>query len=456
MKKLTVISLGAIILLVSCRTSFRVQDSKEATPSNSKELITYYLPKTLLKIKIPIEKNELKKGLIDSLDSDVRKDEYKYLFENYGWKKVEVDEKFNLGERIQFIPITIPDPTKQFTISYKKSRSIEQSIGITLSKDGIISSGEFAQSDKTYEYVTKGIELLATTAAKYSGLGKNSTQDSHTVTNNVFHIRIKKLLEELNALTETKSLIIKNPTNGVSSSEPTKFRLDLIDNRIKSIKEEVMGKIKTTVINLSLIYEPGNKTELTLLKIDPKNGYEIPEAIASSPSADDRIKITSSNTVKELKILTSAINPVPKPKKEFTTSAAYSEHFLVYNVPIKYSIELVLDNKKLKSFASTTDEKGSDHYEIWFPQKGHMEALPYSFKELKVTFFEDIGAIKEIKYLKGANLDATSITSGITALDSLVSLRNKYKESKKEKPVEEKEEIQEQIIRLIIDKDSTP
>jgi Domain of unknown function (DUF4831) len=457
MKKLTLIPIYAIIMMSACRTSFRVQDSNEPTPTNAKELVTYYLPKTLLKIKIPIERNSIEPGLVDSLKGNELNLIYKLLYENYGWKKVELTEKFSLGEKIQFVPITVADPKKQFTISYKKSKSIEQSLGLTLGKEGIISSGEFAQSDKTYEYVTKGVEMLASTVAKFYSLGGGSNIKSNMpINSNIYYKRIEKLLNELEDLAATKILLIKNPTGGVSSSEPIKFRLELIDNRIKMIKEEIMGKIKTTVINLSLIYEPGTKTELTLIKIDPTNGYEIPEGISPSSLPEGSIKIKPGSTIKELKILPTLIQAIPKPKKEFTTSTSYTEHFLVYNVPAKYSIELLLNDKKLKSYTSASDEKGTEEYEIWFPQKGHMEALPYGFKELKVTFFEDIGAIKELKYMKGANLDARSISSGITALDSLVSLRSKYKESKKEEPVEEKEETKEQVIRLIIDKVPVP
>ncbi len=451
-----------IVLMLSCRTGLRVQDSTVAATEEYQNFISYYLPKTELKIRIPIEKTELKKGLIDKLQDPEKTEITAVLFQRYGWELLKTDEDtYSLGEKIHFIPMTVPDPKKHFTIAYKKARSLGQTSGLTFNKDGIISSGEFSQEDKTYEYVTKGVELLASSAGKLFGLGKSVIDPAVITGTSIEAKRIETLMKELDDLADAKSSLIKSPTAGVATTDPTKYRLELIDKRISRIKQEIFGHYKKTIINISLIYEPGAIIgNIPLLQIDPKNGFVIPGLNDNDPITSTLNGwVANSQVTAAYKVLTLFVEKSYEPaipKNNFVNSKNFGQHFLVYNIPAKYNVQLRFDGKPLKSFANPDDEKGSDLFEIYFPQKGSMAALPYDFKDMKIVFYEDIGAIKEIKYNKAVALDATGVAMGVAALDSIISLRTKIKESKKEDPVEDDtEEVKEQVIRLIIQKDST-
>lgn len=457
MKKIFIPLILVSMIILSCGKKMLVQDNNGVVPEKYNSLITYNLPKTLLKIKIPIEISSFKKGLIDTVLSQEQKIMKDFVFENYGWLPIKIpktEKTFSIGDKIQFIPITIPDGSKQFTISYSGSKALSNSMGITLTKDGIISSGEFAQEDKTFEYVTKGLEATASIAGKFFGLGSTQQDLSKIQKNTDFsthYNRFVNLTKELNALNQSKSDLIKSATNAVPTINPTKYRLDLIDKRITQIKDEIMGTNKKTIINISLVYEPG-KTIVkprTLLKIDPEKGYII-EGAKDTPLMEGALSEKTDGEFKNLSIYIEEVYTSQKIKNEFRTTAEYGKHFLVYNLPAKYSVQLLFNGKALKSYANAEDEKGTDLYEIYFPQKGTMGAMPFDFKDSKVVFYEDIGAIKEIKYVTNATLNTTSITQGSAALDSIVSLRNKYKESKKEE-IATVEETKEQVIRLIIE-----
>jgi len=455
-----------ILVLSACSTSLTVTDG--TTPSGSqKDYFGYYLPKTLLKIKVPIEEAEFKPGLVNHLSASKLKSVLKYLFVSYGWEPVKKDEdKYSIGEKIQFIPQTVPDTDKYFTLQYSGAKALANSMGLVLTRDGMISSGEFAQEDKTFEYVTKGVELLAHTASILMGLGNKSGEpavvpfcsDAET---DQYVLRICALIGELNNISATKADLIKNATNGVASNDPLKYRTELIDKRILKIKEEILGRYKKTIFNVSLIYEPGNDREtVALLKLSPSKGIVIPKMTNNDPArtALAGIIATSEDGAKPLTLLVEPAYTLKAPRTRFVDSKGFGrEHFLVYNVPAKFKLTLVFDGKPLKSFQSEEDEKGTDIYEIYFPQRGMMAALPVDFKEMKVVFIEDLGSIKEIKSSKGAELTATQVSAGVAALDSVLTLRNKIRESKKEKPAaEETEETKEQVIRLIIEQPQTP
>lgn len=180
MKKTTFqLCIMAMLLFISCKAGLMVQDNSVEANEEYQDFISYYLPKTVLKIKIPVERSIYENGgLIEKVESENTNyaEEFRnFFYANYGWKPLEKNKDiFSIGEKIQFIPITLPDKNKNFTLSFTKSRAVAQSTGITLNKDGIITSGEFAQENKTFEYVTKGVELLASSAAAFYPLSKSS------------------------------------------------------------------------------------------------------------------------------------------------------------------------------------------------------------------------------------------------------------------------------------------
>lgn len=450
-----------LFLFISCRSSLFVQDGTGVADGDTRYLVSYYLPKTILKIKIPVEKAERKTGLIDKLNSKEKKELLDKIYEKYGWEALKSqDEVYSIGEKIHLVPLAIPDKNKHFTITYSGKKALANSSGIILTKDGLISSGEFAQEDKTFEYVTKGVELLASSASLLMGLGTPDSERKPLFEGSDLskeQKRISNLLEELDNLTAVKADLLKNQTSAVSTVDPLKYRLELIDKRLLEIKHEILGYDKKTIYNISLLYDPGKTGIITLLEVDGKSGIRIPKMAGKDPQQNllkDILVDKETKTFKSLNLIVSPIYEIGQPRKKFESSAKAGKHFLVYNIPTKYTIQITFDGKALKSFASSDDPKGLEQYEVYFPQKGSMAALPYDFKDMKVVFFDDIGAIKELRSSKEAILTAANVSSSFAAVDSILSFRNKIKESKKEEEPAT-EEVKEQVIRLIIEKEDS-
>lgn len=129
-------------------------------------------------------------------------------------------------------------------------------------------------------------------------------------------------------------------------------------------------------------------------------------------------------------------------------------NYLFYNIPARYSIQIFYDNKPIKTKSKGSAKTSNESLIVFFPQLGEVSALPSKFKELSIVFYEDIGAIKEIKFSKKASADSDKVQMAYASADSLISLRQKYIESKEEdtEEEEESEEADEQVIRLIIEK----
>lgn len=460
--KSTIIAI--VLIAMACKPGMIAYDAKEQKRENYNELLTYSLPMSLLKIKVPVEKKELKKGLIDEISGKKRDSIVNYLYQNYGWEPTkEPKEIFGLGEKIQFLPETRPDPNKIYTVAYRTSKSVGQTASLKINKDGIISSGEFAQENKTFEYVTKGVELLATAAGAFYSLGVDDKQSllERPSTDPKVN-RMAKLIEEANDLAKARTDLIKGLASGVPTSEPTAYRIKLIDERIKEIKNEILGYHKTTTHWVSLLYEP-KRDDVVLLELIESKGIRIPKV-----KSDDRLQgilneaFGNKDTVKTLKIKATRLSnePVVRATPKNKSLSAKEEVFLRYNIPAKYRLELLFDGKPLKSFADSEDKKGTDTYTMYFPQFGTVGVLPAKFKDMTAVFYEDTGALKEIKFTKAATSTATEIQASYAALDSIISLREKYlayKESKKAKDEEPAdEEVEETVIRLIIEDGDVP
>jgi hypothetical protein len=434
--------------------------SDTSAPENHVRFVDYCLPKSVLKIKVPIVKSTMKKGLIDSLTATERTSALKYFSINYGWKEVKTPKAFSLGKKIQFIPLTEPDMNKCYSLAYKNKKTLSQNLGLSLTKDGIISSGEFAQENKTFEYVSKAIELSATITSKLYALGGDEDMvDMEDIGDSNAAKRIKVLRSELKKLKEAKNNMIIQRSAG-SVKDVLEYRMSFIDKRIAAIKSEVMGYHKKTTYWLSFLYEPaevGDVQKKIILVLDNVNGLSIPR----NPLFDLSY-INQGSTIskaKKLEIRAAKLNSVPV-QSTTVNGSKESEAFLFYNVPAKYSIQLFYDGKPLKSFKSSEDKKGNDIYTMYFPQRGVVNSLPADFKESSITYYEDIGAIKTVKFKREATLTSERLGMAAAAADSLRVLRDARKaflEAKNsDESEDETEEVEETIIRLIIEDGDIP
>ncbi len=454
-------NLTLIMVFILCFISVRAQKiivypAHEEASHKYHELTNYYLPKTELKIKIPIVTTSYDSGLFHKIEDEISRTQLtKMVKKKFGWDMVNTEKKsVDLGEKIQFVPTTVQDSSKYYTIAYKKRKTLAQTMNLTFNEQGIISSGEFAQKDQTFQYVTKGIELAATVAGKFFPLGVTETESFRADTSIEFQ-RAKVLLKELDYLVTARVAIINQKSASVSK-DALSWHLEQIDKRTKLVKEELLGKEKKSTKWYSFLYVPDKnvKGQKTVLLVITDNGVE------TAPTEEDKFRTWQKNPPKGKKLEVVSTLLSSQKTEEATSfrtrtpgsSKIQQNNFLRYNMPAQYSLQLLKDGKPLKTFKDSEDKKGLDLYKVYFPQNGDVGILPNKYKEMSVIFYEDIGAIKELKFKKDA-IGTSSLDQSYAAIDSLFSLKEQikaFKEAKKDTSEEESsEEEQETVIRII-------
>ena len=318
MKKI-LLSLTALMLLGCAGSIISIPDHLVNDPSAMEyNIYGYYaLPKTAIKIQIPVARNALKPGLVheDSIQlvldkkaleslkmkysktadpnkkAEIKKktqsvknleeqlDCLKSLLKtNFGWEPEKApEEKFSLDKKIIFSPLTIPDSAKRFAIGYKKAKTISQTLNVKLSKDGLIQSGEFAQESKAYDIAKKSLELIANTVGALAGL-KEQPIETLTGACNITNLKNKRaaqLIKDANLLVNTRLGLLVNAPSGVNNKEILEMYLARIDKQLKQIKTALVGTITKKVHYLSIRIDPKEPPKdgtIELLKLNPQHG----------------------------------------------------------------------------------------------------------------------------------------------------------------------------------------
>ncbi|MBS9462883.1 DUF4831 family protein [Flagellimonas sp. 389] len=453
--------------LASCAQSIVSIDSSKIDYEDipNYEILSYYsLPKTVLRIKVPVAKKKPKPGI--AIKNSCALELVKTYF---GWEPVKVPEEiFALDKKITISTLAVPDPKKRYALSYRKSKSLAQSLNLSFSKDGFIQSGEFAQESKVFDITKKSIEILGNAVGALSGLGSEAMGDIKTkdcTLDSLKDERIKRLIKDAFKLYGIQYSLINKPTNSVNSTDIVKYHLKEVDKQLKTIKNVLMGYISKDIYYVTLDIDPKEDFKsIELLQLDPKKGLLAPAGNKAFNKLSSQISVANSSKTKKLelkakKLINAQKIDVREPRtilvegeqgKELNVDA-----FLYYNIPSKYELFLVYDGKPLSSYSSSEDKKGKDVYTAFFPQIGKVAYLPKDFKEANVVYYEDIGALKSVKFVKEPDVTAERVEGIYMALDSIrkvsKALKEKKKEENKEDVEEVEQEIMEQVIRLIIE-----
>lgn len=493
--------------LVGCAKgiiSIPTDNNQNTSLKNDYEIFTQYsLPKTELKIQVPVVINTLEEGILrsgDNLDKCLQK----ILLENFEWKITEAPkEKFSIDKKIIFTPLTIPDPHKKFTLIYKKSRGIGQTMNLVISKDGIIQSGEFAQESKTFEIVTKSAQVAGSLVGAVAGLGvdKDMGFEKQCDITTIKDKRAQRLISDLHSLLQARYALISTPPVNMNNTDVIKLQMADIDEKIKAIKGLLVGEVKKTIHNVTINIDPQVfQNNIGLFSLSPTEGITSIGNQADFDKLSTEIKAAKPESVKDSKILQISLRSLVTPEildwnnipentsargndkmsdaqaltksikskeqqpgtsqqqKSNTSSTDggdknYLNTFLYYNVPAKYEITLNYGGKPIPIYGSKDQKEGNDDYQVYFPQLGKIAALPVDFKEASIVYYEDIGALKSAKFVKAVEDDVSRIQTGYEVLDSI---RNVFKAIKEDNTpdVEEDEvdeESEEQVIRLIIE-----
>ena len=464
------------ILLMSCAESIISVRPDKVSLNDIKskyDVYGYYsLPKTILKIRVPVYKKSYKKGIVAEADSNSCL--VNYLKTNFGWEIVkEPTELVGIEKGAVLSTTSEPDSEKRYALLYKNSKAIAQTINVKLNKDGIIQSGEFAQESKVFEITKKSIELIATATFTLNPLGPADTKDGDLECSKIEHIkysnRAKLLVSQVISLNETKGDLIKNIRAQVNNVEILKNHLAILDKQLAQIKGELMGKITKKIHYVTLYVDPEKDfNSLDLFKINPKDGIFISDTNSFYKNLTPGISSKDNSGLKTLRLVVRRKN-IPNPLHTLSSEASLKtienskvlendDAFLHYNIPAKYTLTLQYDNKPLNVLAKLKDKEGSDDYNVYFPQLGVVGYLGKDLKEADVVYYEDTGAIQSAKFQKEPSITAERVEGIYSALDTIVRTRQAIREKKEEEAKlasaasEEVEEVvEEQVIRLIID-----
>jgi hypothetical protein len=463
---MTLIISGCAESIISVRSSMVNDDILD-----DYDIYTYYsLPRTELKIKIPIAQYSIEKGILSYEEEGSQL--IKLLEYRYGWKPVEPPEyKYAVDQNITFEAVTLPDPEKRYAIAYKNSKMISATLNATLTRDGLIQSGEFAQESKAFEVAVKAMEIFGPVISAAASLG--GVEDVNKEFSTVLDIdslsgRIKRLLQNAEELYAYRSQLISKPTNSVNNVEIIKYHLGEIDKQLIAIKNELLGSVSKTIHYVTIVFDPEKHfEELDLLEIDPQNGIlrknnleliKLSEDLTTDKALNETIslkllakKIIEPGIIEDEGTSIEVINDGDK-----TTRTLNTKVFMYYNIPAKYELKLMANNKPLKSYTGRTDKNGSDEYQIYFPQLGKVAFLNKDFKEANIIYYEDIGALKSAKISKSAEVDAEKVESMYSALDSMYSTIQEIrkKDDTDQGDASVTEEVNEQVIRLFISEEN--
>jgi hypothetical protein len=459
--------LFVVLLFIGCTDkiiSIRATQEEARAFEKHKVFGYYSLPKTELKILLPISKDTLVKGMIKDTLSCIGK----YVYNNFGWlPEKEPDEKYAIDQKILLLPITLPDPDKRYAMLYNKSKALSQTMNITISRDGLIQSGEFAQESRAFEITKKAIELGGTLIGAAAGLGSSPVEVKKCDLAAIQNKRAVQLIKDVEALIKARYTLISTSPINVNTTDIIKMQIGEIDDQLKSIKAILLGQIKKKIYNVPIYLDfKEEKLAIPLVRINPKagvitNGKDKWKdlSMATKDSTSEKKLVLNLRKLLSPDVLSLPVSTATTPATGGSpeTSGNQTQAFLYYNVPAKYELTLTYNGKPIVSYSSKEQKEGSDDYQLYIPQFGRIAFLPADdFKEASVTYYEDLGALKSSKFTKEARADAEKTESLYKAIDSLRTTIKAIKaknQEEEEEPAEEK--VEEQVIRLIIE-NTTP
>jgi hypothetical protein len=445
-----------MFLLAGCADSI-ISVHRGRIPENYRVFGYYSLPKTALKIQIPITRLSFVSGIVKSSDSACVN---KVLRNEFGWEPVEAPkETFVIDQKILLQPVTLPDPNKTFAIAYAKSKALAKTINVSLSRDGLIQSGEFAQESKVFEIIRKGAELTGSAIGSIASLGKKGVEATTSCDNDsIKDQRVVHLIKNAKMLADARHGIVVDPS-GINNTDILKAHLAAIDKQLKLVKDQLTGALSKKVYNITLYVEPQNDfQEIVLLKLNPAKGV-VSDGSDKWSSLSPEISTTERENFKVLKLKARKLaaigqatfgkqvnNAGDNPNTQLNTEA-----FLYYNLPAKYELTMLYGNEQIPTFASGDQKEGSGDYQVYFPQLGELAYLPVDFKESSITYYEDTGSLKSAKFVKAATVDAEKVQAAYEALDSIRTALNALKESQTAQEAEVVEQVEEQVIQLDVE-----
>jgi len=418
-----------------------VRPIEKITNIESQKGVFYSLPKTVIRIEIPIIATSKKPGSLFA-----NKEWFYEKAATVGLERNDITKEesttYSIG-KATVSTISMPDENNTFFVKFDSKVFEDLSLTMNLSKAGLLESAKSDSTNRALDIGVKVFESVASIAGKFISLGGKAPEESQMDD----HIKaINRILtSRLDLITGTSGTI----TGGLPA-ETLKLMLGELDKKEQELMNALRGT--TTKKEWTAVFEfepkPSNTeaskkkfedVEIELLSISESDGIDkLSDYCINYYSNPFGRKGNKSQDLIKLKI-----SAKPQPALIISPNDKNDLDSFFYRIPLQANVELT---KKGKTFMAES---------VYIAQIGPIRQLPRKFSGkfglLDLTFYTDTGSIQkfdaqtkamEISDAVGRlGTSAADLTGKIlTADDELTKLERKKNVLKLKKEIRDLEE----------------
>ncbi|MDL2221963.1 DUF4831 family protein [Parabacteroides sp. OttesenSCG-928-N08] len=351
------IILSALALLLSVPLVAQTKVVKRTAVKANNYGVTYSLPKTMLQIDVEVIKATAKAGIY-----------YQYAERYLGIKDAVAEDKvhYELG-KVSLSNIGIPDQANSYTVEFKAGTVAPY---VYLTEDGLLCTINAEMTDEEIErdrQRRRPTEVAEVTKASVFSeellMAGTLARQAEVAAKQIYRIRESRM----NILTGEADVM---PPDG----QAMKIVMDELESQEKALTNLFTGIVTKESSMYDMTITPyGDLEKEVLFRFSPQLGIVDADDLGGAPVYIN-LKATEKAPV---------LDPKEAEKKEKSMKG------IIYNVPGKASVDIVMNQKSLF--------KG----EVQITQFGSQESLaPVMFEDkknpVKVIFYPETGAIKQI------------------------------------------------------------
>ena len=387
--KIKVIIFGSGILLavfalwiISCGSNLpAVLPIDENSDTKTKKGIFYSLPKTLIRIEIPIISiTKIPGPLFEN------EDWFNQAVESIGLTTDEIikteSTTYKLGDAV-ISTITLPDEKNTFFIELDIEWTKDLSLNMQLSKEGLLESSKSDSTDRAFDI---GVKLAKSTASIAAKIFMPEAEKEEREKRKKKYVN--QNIAEINIIRNDRYKLISGNIGQMSGGlhpETLKLMLEELDKREQDLTNDLRGI--TTEKKWTAIFEIEPDTidaEAELLRFSEINGI----AELSKYCVNDFSNPFDKTSDKEADLIEMKISAKKQPADIIKSNDKNIDGSFFYRIPVQTHVEI---KKNEKTFIAEN---------VYLAHLGPIRQLPKDFKSksalLDLSFYTDTGGIKKI------------------------------------------------------------
>lgn len=418
-----------LVTIMGCTSHLaEVRSIEKVTNIELQKGVFYSLPKTVIRIEMPIIAKTKKPGPLF-----INEEWFYRKAVSVGLEKNDITQNesttYSMGKAV-ISTISMPDEKNTFFVKLDSKIFKDLNLTMNLSKDGLLESAKSDSTNRALDIGVKVFESAASIAGKFFALGgKAPTQsevDDHIKTIN------RILTSRLDLITGTAGTI----TGGLPA-DTLKLMLGELDKTEQELMNALRGTMTKKEWTAIFEFEPEpnkiggsneifNKDNIKLLSISKSDGItELSDYCINYYSNPFGLKKNKSLHVINLKISAN-----PQPALKISPNGKNDSGSFFYRIPLQANIKLTKNDNTFMAKSA------------YLAQIGPIRQLPKNFRGkfglLDLNFYTDTGGIKKINTQTKAleiseavgslGTSAADLTEKIlTADDELTKLERKKK-----------------------------